>query len=96
MAVQPRWRQAYGGRRYRRASQAGVDRFVGILCAVPLFLAGGIGRTAGWSRPSVFNTQIDRLSRSSRGCRSSRGRSRGMAALGGLELLPMANRPLGA
>ena len=45
MAVQPRVAQAYGGRRYRRASQAAWTAIWGILCAVPLFLAvGAAGR----------------------------------------------------
>jgi MATE family multidrug resistance protein len=39
MAVQPLVAQAYGGRRYRRASQATWTAMWGIACAVPLFFA---------------------------------------------------------
>src|SRR5476649_2134949 len=46
MAVQPLVAQAYGARRYRRASQATWTALWGILCAAPLFLAVGLSGRA--------------------------------------------------
>jgi MATE family multidrug resistance protein len=57
MAVQPRVAQAYGGRRYVRASQAAWTALWGILCAVPLFLA--VGASGRWIlAPFGFSTHI--------------------------------------
>jgi MATE family multidrug resistance protein len=57
LAVQPLVAQAYGGRRYRRASQAVWIALWGILCAAPLFLAvGASGREI--LAPFGFNAQI--------------------------------------
>jgi len=57
MAVQPRVAQAYGGRRYARASQAAWTALWGILCAVPLFLA--VGASGRWIlAPFGFSAQI--------------------------------------
>src|ERR1700733_14690722 len=60
MAVQPRVAQAYGARRYARASQATWTALWGILCAVPLFLGvGAAGRLL--LAPFGFNSQIVEL-----------------------------------
>ena len=57
MAVQPRVAQAFGGRRYARASQAAWTALWGILCAVPLFLA--VAAASRWIlAPFGFNAQI--------------------------------------
>src|SRR3984885_5833284 len=57
MAVQPRVAQAYGARRYARASQATWTALWGILCAVPLFLGmGAAGRLL--LAPIGFSSQI--------------------------------------
>jgi MATE family multidrug resistance protein len=57
MAVQPLVAQAYGGRRYRRASQAAWTALWGILCAVPLFLA--VAAAGRWLlAPFGFSAQI--------------------------------------
>ena len=63
MAVQPRVAQAFGGRRYRRASQATWTALWGILCAVPLFLL--VASACRWLlAPFGFNAQIVDLANS--------------------------------
>jgi MATE family multidrug resistance protein len=60
MIVQPLVAQAYGGRRYWRASQAAWIALWGILCVAPLFLAvGAAGRLI--LAPFGFNAQIVEL-----------------------------------
>lgn len=57
MAVQPLVAQAYGGRRYVRASQATWTALWGIAFAVPLFLA--VGASGRWLlAPFGFSAQI--------------------------------------
>src|SRR3984957_9652727 len=57
MIVQPLVAQAYGGRRYWRASQATWPALWGIRCAVPLFLA--VAAASRWLlAPFGFNEQI--------------------------------------
>ena len=63
MAVQPRVAQAYGARRYRRASQAAWTALWGILWAVPLFLA--VGAAGRWVlAPFGFSAEIVALANS--------------------------------
>jgi MATE family multidrug resistance protein len=57
MAVQPLVAQAYGGRRYLRASRATWTALWGILCAVPLFVV--VGASGRWLlAPFGFSAQI--------------------------------------
>src|SRR5665213_220951 len=63
MAVQPLVAQAYGGRRYRRASQATWTAMWGIAWAIPLFLiVGAAGRAL--LAPFGFNAHIVALASS--------------------------------
>ena len=86
MAVQPRVAQAYGGRRYWRASQATWTALWGILCAAAALSRGGRLPVTRLLAPFGFKP-ADRRSRE-RLLAAAPGRGPvGHGALGGAELL---------